>query len=70
MKKTTARRAFARIVLTMLALIVAGYVLVCLFMMVVGIVINNTEWFGLGLGGVTLPIALPTIAKDLKEWFL
>ena len=68
-RKPTAKELLGFIILALLAGIIIGYVIVCIFLMVIGIVANNSNYFGLGVGGFALPIIVPTIVGDIKEWF-
>ena len=68
-RKPTPKELLGFIILALLAGIIVGYVIVCIFLMVIGIVANNSNYFGLGIAGFALPIGLPTIVGDIKEWF-
>jgi len=60
---------FRLIVLALLVGLVVGYVVICIFFMVIGIVAENTNYFSLGFGGIGLPIVLPVIIGDIKAIF-
>lgn len=68
-RKPTSSELFGFIVAALLICIVVGYVLVCIFLMVIGIVAEDLHYFGYGLGMAACPLVVPTVIGDIKEWF-
>ena len=69
MGKQTAKKILIYTIAVLLAALIIGYGLVCLFFLVIGIVADHVGYFTLGTVGLTGPIAIPVIIHDLKDLF-
>lgn len=69
MRKPTSREAILFCILALLGAIVVAYVLFCIFAIVIGIVIKDFKWLGLGFGGLTLPLGGYVVIGDIKALF-
>ena len=69
MGKQTAKKILIYTIAVLLAALIIGYGLVCLFFLVIGIVADHVGYFTLGTVGLTAPVGIPLIIHDLKDLF-
>ena len=69
MRKLAPKELIAFVILALLGAIIIGYVLICIFMMIIGVVAEDLHYFGYAFGMVACPIIVPTLVGDIKEWF-
>lgn len=69
MGRQTAKKILIYTIAALLAALIIGYALICLFFLVIGIVADHVGYFTLGTVGLTAPVGIPLIIHDLRNLF-